>query len=224
MLLLIVAVFRLLFGYFSPFQPVLLILSHRFHPWFKHVRVHLNLDSAGGWRVPMLTQLGPGNPWLGEAYRGVKSPHASAMVGDIFHVLPSSTNFEAMPSNNVPGFDLDFYNGGYSYHTPLDTVSDYVNGTLTLHGSNIRAIINNLAEQPEFERSEGVGTEARPTFYDILSWGLVMYSFETSRVIAGALVAGGVLVFAAFVSAFSRHVERRHVRQKMILSLVWSFF
>ena len=177
------------------------------------MRAHLNLDSAGGWRVALLTQLGPGSPWLGNAYKGVPFPHASAMVADIFSILPSATNYEVMAANGVPGFDIDFYDGGYTYHTPLDDVSDYVPGTLSALGRNVRVIITKLGEQPEFDSDEP-DSDKSATFYDYVNAGFIVYTNEAALIITCVLIVAGVTVFAAYVIVWARddYVERRHVR------------
>ncbi|KCV70755.1 hypothetical protein H696_03106 [Fonticula alba] len=124
-----------------------------YDPWFADVRAHINLDSAGGWRIPLLTQMGgSNNPYalsqakLARAYAGgVSPPHASALVTDIYALLPSFTNYYALSQMGIPGLDIDLYQNGYSYHTRLDGLDDYVRGTLLYFAQALHGTVQQLA-------------------------------------------------------------------------------
>eukprot|EP01118_Nematostelium_gracile_P000897 TRINITY_DN10896_c0_g1_i1.p1 TRINITY_DN10896_c0_g1~~TRINITY_DN10896_c0_g1_i1.p1 ORF type:complete len:396 (+),score=84.43 TRINITY_DN10896_c0_g1_i1:120-1307(+) len=112
----------------------------------------LNFDSAGGWGRTALTQASSRNAWLGRFYGRVPFPSSSSIGQEFMEsgFIPSTTDFEIF-SRILSGYDIDFTENGYTYHTPADDILDYVPGTLQCLGENSENILKSFRQFPEPE-------------------------------------------------------------------------
>lgn len=147
------------------------------HPWSPTVRVAINMDSNGGWGRALLTQVGPQSEWLAKVYAAsVPFPEATVTVADLFSFLPSGTNYEVFSAANISSYDIDLYRNDYTYHTGLDVLTDYQNGTLQAMGQNTLDLLLGVMTAPEFFTAEVITeNKVTATYYDILLGPVLAY-------------------------------------------------
>ncbi|MGI8499053.1 MAG: M28 family peptidase [Gemmatimonadaceae bacterium] len=163
-----------------------LLGAHAFtqHRWMRDVRAFINLESAGTAGKAILFQSGPGNGWLTDAYaRAVPYPYGSVIGQDIFQsgLIPSDTDFRIYRDfARLRGLDIAMYQGGYAYHTQRDRSWNVAPGSLQHMGSNVLALVRELAGRPLLG---DIGGEPS-VYYDVLGLVMITYSAAVARVLA----------------------------------------
>jgi hypothetical protein len=117
-------------------------------------------------------------------------------------LLPSGTNYEIFAESGIAGTDNDLFLNGYTYHTKLDDLTDYQEGTLQAIGENVLGVLQEIMESPEelaSSREDAVQDKVfKTTYFDIM--GLVFITYDRS--VAKILAATETFVFL-FVAAFA---------------------
>jgi len=94
------------------------------------------------------------------------------------------------------------FQNGYTYHTALDNLADYLNGTFQASGDNMLAFLTEIMNSPE-ELSHSLedaaeGEPTKTTFFDIL--GLAFFTYDRSVAKILAIVETVVFIVVACVA------------------------
>jgi len=94
------------------------------------------------------------------------------------------------------------FQNGYTYHTALDNLTDYLNGTFQASGDNMLAFLTEIMNSPE-ELSHSLedaaeGEPTKTTFFDIL--GLAFFTYDRSVAKILAIVETVVFIVVACVA------------------------
>jgi len=115
--------------------------------------------------------------------------------------LPSGTNYEVFSEHGIPGSDNDLFLGGYTYHTKLDNLDDYENGTLQAIGENVVGFLNEIMNSPaELKASrEDASAErvVKTTYFDIMGVIFVTYDRSIAQILAATETCVFLVVGAA---------------------------
>jgi len=194
---------------FNGAEEIILLGSHAFvsqHPWAKHVKVLINLESAGVGHKSVMLWCGP-HRQLGMArifQRYAPYPHASSAVQDIFEngFVPADTDHRIFRTfAGIPGFDFANYMNGYRYHTFMDNIEGVGLGFLQQNGENTHALIEALTGKDSDENWEALFAPENDTpahIFDVLGLFVVVYSQKV-----GFVVHGLVLLLGAVQMLFS---------------------
>jgi len=102
--------------------------------------------------------------------------------------MPSGTNYEVFAEHGIAGSDNDLFLGGYTYHTKLDGLDDYKNGTLQAIGENVvgflSEIMNSPAELKTSRQDASAGHVVKTTYFDIMGVIFVTYDRPIAQILA----------------------------------------
>lgn len=194
---------------FNGGEETILQASHGFvtrHPWRKHGKYVVNLDSCGAGGREILFQTTKTDAYLVDLYaRTVPHPYAQAVAEELFQsgVIPSDTDFRIFRDfGNMSGLDLAHYKNGYVYHTEYDDLNRVGPPVLQNTGDNLYGLVKAMSAA----NHNGTKTPlpgARPSgskyvYFDVL--GVYMFSYtEPSATVANLLIVL-VSLFSVFLS------------------------
>lgn len=107
------------------------------HPWFKDVRVVLNLEARGNAGDSQLFETNEGNGRLLQAF-AESTPHASgaSLTYEIYKYMPNDTDLTWFKKAGTAALNFAFIGHWEAYHTPLDNPSALSPASLQHHGEN----------------------------------------------------------------------------------------
>jgi len=102
--------------------------------------------------------------------------------------MPSGTNYEVFAESGIAGSDNDLFLNGYTYHTKLDDLTDYQNGTLQAIGDNLvgflNEIMNSSAELMTSREDASAERVVKTTYFDIMGLLFVTYDRSIAQVLS----------------------------------------
>lgn len=116
------------------------------HAWMEEVSVVLNIEGSLRGKV-VLVETGPENGWMVEQFAAFSpDPVGYSWLYDLFGMMPNLTDFMPFREAGVSGANLFAFNGGFQYHTALDTIENINLPSLQHHGSQTLALVQNLGQ------------------------------------------------------------------------------
>ncbi|KAI9492346.1 hypothetical protein BDB00DRAFT_765537 [Zychaea mexicana] len=166
---------------FNNFEEGGLVGARQFtkHPWFKTVKLFINLEGAGaGGRallfrcssLPAAKLLASNSPLV----------HATPLGNDMFKLglLKSDTDYSILEAAGVPGMDIAFYAPRSHYHTPRDRL-EYTPApaeSVQHMGQMVLATVQAIDRTDDFFDEE---PETKLLYYDVLGKIMFAYDFVT---------------------------------------------
>lgn len=169
------------------------------HPWFQGVGMMLGLETRGNKGPALMFETNPNNGWVvREMARANVNPRATSIMFDIYDRLPFGSDFGRY-KNRVPGLNVAYVDGLYSYHTRLDNPDNASLASIQHHGAYTLGLARHFGSIP---LENGYAPNA--TYFNTLGGHMVVYSQAWNWPLAGVVVALmiGVLVFG---------LSRRHL-------------
>ena len=158
-------------------------------PLASRVRGAVNLEARGVSGPSLLFETSAHNDWLVRRFGATApKPAASSVFQVLYQRLPHETDFSALRSRGVAGFNFAFIESPERYHSSGDSVDAVDVRSLQHHGDNGLAAVRTLAES-DIERIPA----GRAVFFDLLGYRVVSWPEAASQVAAwSALVACGL--------------------------------
>lgn len=203
---------------FTGAEETILQGSHMFaksnHPWVKHVKAFINIESAGSGGREMFFQTTSSK--LAKAWaESAPYPHGSIVGQEVFQsgIIPSDTDFRMYRDVlNIPGIDIANVENGHVYHTILDTAENIPPGAMQRYGENVLATMKTILKNDEFwleqSKKSVLNVLGQPDsndydsefliFFDVLGFFVVMLS-TVGALVFTLLGAAIVLVFYKIV-------------------------
>jgi hypothetical protein len=107
------------------------------HPWFKDVRVVVNLEARGNAGESQLFETSEGNGHLVQMF-AQSDPHASgtSLTYEVYKHMPNDTDLTVFKRAGAAGMNFAFIGHWEAYHTPLDNPQGLSLASLQHHGEN----------------------------------------------------------------------------------------
>ncbi|KAI9249752.1 hypothetical protein BDA99DRAFT_445450 [Phascolomyces articulosus] len=200
---------------FNNFEEGGLIGAKQFvkHPWFKTVKLFLNLEGAGAGGRALLFRC---SSLQAAKILGSNSPqvHATPLGNDMFRLglLKSDTDYTILEAAGVPGMDIAFYAPRSHYHTPLDNLENVTPDALQHMGQMVLATLQAIDKTDGFFDEE---PETQLVYYDVLGKIMFAYNFTTHGIgnmialVLTPLLALVWTVFAVTGNGKISHLARR---------------
>ncbi|KAI8138287.1 hypothetical protein BJV82DRAFT_582997 [Fennellomyces sp. T-0311] len=199
---------------FNNFEEGGLIGAKQFvlHPWFKTVKLFINLEGAGAGGRALLFRCSslPAAKLLGSA----SLVHATPLGNDMFQLglLKSDTDYTILQAAGAPGMDIAFYAPRSHYHTPRDHLNHTTPEALQHMGQMTLSAMRAMDQNNEFFTETH---EENLVYYDVLGKFMFAYDFGThgaSNIIALILTP---LLALAWTLAVAGDAKAGHLKQRM---------
>ncbi|KAI9300402.1 hypothetical protein BJ944DRAFT_170883 [Cunninghamella echinulata] len=151
------------------------------HPWFKSVKVFLNLEGAGAGGRSMLFR---SSSLLGVKKLASSKAHylnASPLGNDMFklNLIKSDTDYSVFDRLGVPGLDVAFYSPRSHYHTQRDSLAYTSPKSVQYMGQLSLGLLQNLDQSGSFQDD----VKEQPVYYDFIGRFIIVMSFFTYQLI-----------------------------------------
>ncbi|KAI8068242.1 hypothetical protein BC940DRAFT_346598 [Gongronella butleri] len=174
------------------------------HPWFKTVKLFLDLEGTGSGGRALLFRATNYASVQALASSGARYLHATPFGNDMLRsgLIRSDTDFTTYTQHGVPGVDIAFYNPRANYHTKNDDLAHTSPSSLQHMG---HMALNWVREVDASESMVRDASNDRFIYFDILGHSMVVYSFTTSKIIN---ITSLVLVPLVWLAWFAWHLRR----------------
>lgn len=171
-----------------------LVGAHGFirHPYYQDCKMVMNYEARGHYGPGYMYETGPENGWLIRQLKtAAEKPIANSMMFDVAGRMPTTTDYEVLKRDGMPGMNFAFIGGFKYYHTPNDSPEHMSLATLQHQGGNALAMTLHLGMA---DLSDVRAPDA--TYFNTLGGHLVVYPMSWARPLA-ALAA---LLYAAMLA------------------------
>lgn len=173
------------------------------HPLATSVGVVLNLDVRGSRGAAYMYEAGPKNlPDIQVFARSAGAPIGNSLSGALYQRMPNDTDFSIARRQGLPGLNIAYFDGWFTYHQPLDDL-DHLNPA-ALHHLGSTALECCRA----FVRSGAGGKTNRSgdaVYFNLWRTWLVVYPISLGWV--GTGLALFLLAATAFVGLHNRRMS-----------------
>ncbi len=166
------------------------------HPWFKSVRLVINLDNRGsGGPAYLLLETKQGNRQLVEhmARADLPRPNTSSLAYSVYRWLPNDTDLSVFHTDgrDISGYNIAFIGDPFDYHTPLDNARRLDMDSLAHQGENLLPLLR------YFNTVDALRSHAREDsiFFSIPLWGgLIHFPQKWAYPMALVILLAGLVV------------------------------
>ncbi|ORZ01204.1 hypothetical protein BCR43DRAFT_486540 [Syncephalastrum racemosum] len=191
------------------------------HPWFKSVKMFINLEGAGAGGRALLFRCSSleASKLLSKA----KLANASPLGNDMFRLglIKSDTDYTIFNKEGVPGMDIAFYKPRSHYHTPRDNLENFTPGALQHMGHLALTVILGIDAQENFLTMEH---DQNPVYYDIIDQFMFAYSFPTMFWIHVAAFVAAPVIGVIWTLGAAASGDRTKTFGRRCLSVMHGFF
>lgn len=118
------------------------------HPWYGDVGMVINFEARGHYGPGYMYETSPENGWLIRQLKAAApKPIANSLMFDIAGRMPTTTDYEVLKKQGMPGMNFAFVGGIKYYHTPNDSPEMISKDTIQHQGDNALAMILQLGNQ-----------------------------------------------------------------------------
>jgi hypothetical protein len=162
------------------------------------VGVVLNFEARGTRGPGLMFETGPGNRWLiGHFAAAAPYPAAASYSYEVYRRLPNDTDFTVFRRHGLGGLNFAFIHGAVAYHTAMDSIEHFDQGSLQQLGSNALAMVRVFGEAKELGPPAGrLGRGGDAVYFNPLGWSFLWYPASWVLPLLGLLVVAGLVVLA----------------------------
>ncbi|HPO16893.1 MAG TPA: M20/M25/M40 family metallo-hydrolase [Candidatus Hydrogenedentes bacterium] len=105
-------------------------------PWYKDVGMAINFEARGHYGSSLMFETSQDNAFIAREFlKGAPYPVASSLMFDIAGRMPTTTDYEILKKDGIPGIGFAFIGGLIYYHTRNDNPDNLSLASLQHHGS-----------------------------------------------------------------------------------------
>lgn len=105
-------------------------------PWYNDVGMAINFEARGHYGPSLMFETSQDNAFIAREFlKGAPCPVASSLMFDIAGRMPTTTDYEVLKKDGIPGIGFAFIGGLIYYHTRNDTPDTLSLASLQHHGS-----------------------------------------------------------------------------------------
>ncbi len=106
-------------------------------PWYNDVGMAINFEARGHYGPSLMFETSQDNAWIAREFlKGAPYPVASSLMFDVAGRMPTTTDYEVLKKDGVPGIGFAFIGGLIYYHTRNDNPDNLSLASLQHHGSH----------------------------------------------------------------------------------------
>lgn len=169
-------------------------------PWAKQVGVVLNFEYRGNAGPLLMYESSAGNGKLIDGLKQAPHPLGNSLMYEVYKRMPNDTDMTQFRRAGMPGLNFGAIEGLTSYHTPLDRVDLFHEGSLQHQGDIMLALVKHFGNTRLTDLAS-----PDSVYFDMAGLGMVSYPMGYAL----PLSAVGVVLFVGVAWLARKHLQAR---------------